>query len=321
MKLTRPIRTPLLTISTALALTASVALAAQGLLLGRIQAIPVAYTDAVRSDPATGVSYFTSGSTLFAYDLASWTPKWRVKLSDESYGAFDNSRDGKFVAVREGSTLALLNPKDGTRLRSFNVSTSYEGVRFSPDGKTLIVFGDGGVNVVDLKTGSIREIGDCTQADANSLEYSRDGRLVLAASCMSGVQVIDVASGKVVKEFETQKYVTSISKSGDSGAFLVTGTEGAFYLLPGSLDSVKTFTTDAADDTLSSALNADGNLAVLSDYGFLYLVDFKKQTLKGLQYMKEVSGQTSDLSFSRDGQTILVGHHDGISRFSIRDFR
>ncbi|WP_295817846.1 hypothetical protein [uncultured Deinococcus sp.] len=310
-----------LAVTTALTLASSFALAAQVKLLGKLQSIPVSHTDGVRSDPVNGVSYFTSGSTLFAYELATWKPKWQVKLSDAAYGAFDSSRDGKLIAIRDGNSLALLSPKDGARIRSLRVATSYEGVRFSPDGGTLTVFGDGGVNVVDLNTGAIREIGDCTQADANSLEYSRDGKRVIAASCMGGFQVIDVVSGKVVKKFETEKYVTSIAKSGDSGSFLVTGTENAFYLLPGSLDSVDAFSTDAAADTLSSALNGDGSLAVFSDYGYLYLVDFKKGSLKGLQYMTEVSGQTSELSFSRDGQTILVGHHDGISRFKISDFR
>jgi WD40 repeat protein len=104
-------------------------------------------------------------------------------------------------------------------------------VRFSPDGKSLASAGeDGTVRFWNAATGQIRWTVQEPKPPAYCVEFTRDGQTLLVGSNTPRVAVLDVRSGKMLRELPSrQEGVFSLAISPDSKT--IAGVEGRSILL------------------------------------------------------------------------------------------
>jgi WD40 repeat protein len=231
------------------------------------------------------------------------------------------SPDGKLLATttQDGTTLwdtATWKPA-GPPLRSSQ--GGWEGVDFSPDGRTLaIVGGKGRVELWDVATRrERRELTDPGAAALAVVRYSPNGRVIAAGGQEANhVTLWDAASGRVIARPITTNPpgggAQSISFSADSKRIAVPGARGTVGIW-----AVATGRRDGAplvigSDTVNAVLfSQDGRTLIASDgSGSVSMVDV--QTGRPIRPPLSVgSKDAGSLDLSPDGRLLAAGSYEG----------
>jgi WD40 repeat protein len=115
------------------------------------------------------------------------------------------SRDGRKMAVIDGSEIRLVEPRSGKVVRVLSAPEDvgrFDFVaRFSADGSRVIVSGDSGLRHLefDVATGNPSKVIECDKASARG--FSPDGRMALYASEEEGIRLFDRAAGKFITDW------------------------------------------------------------------------------------------------------------------------
>ena len=145
--------------------------------------------------------FTASDSTLFVWDVVTGKKvrehPWQIQEKPVSVWAVTVSEDGKMAATRGEKALHLWDPQTGNLLREIALLSEGDVLRFSKDGKTLVVASRGQwVSFWSVETG--KKIHSLPVAEQIvSLTFSSDGKTLVTASNESknstskdGVQVI-----------------------------------------------------------------------------------------------------------------------------------
>jgi YVTN family beta-propeller protein len=128
------------------------------------------------------------------------------------------------------SLLDLTNAPRQVGLKQIAVVKGPEGIDLSPDGSALWVAGrtpEGGISVIDPKTGSVARTIATTTKMANRVKFTRDGARVLVSDPMADqILVFDSASGEVVGKI--------VTASGPSGMIVAPDGKRVFVACAGA---------------------------------------------------------------------------------------
>ena len=109
--------------------------------------------------------------------------------------AFSTDPDLPLLAVGSGSTVEIIDPRDGTVLRVLRGHTgTVLGVAFSPDG-THLATDDRTARIWDTATGTTRTTLTGHDSTVTAVAFSPDGTLLATASDDGTTRIWDVASG------------------------------------------------------------------------------------------------------------------------------
>ncbi|MBW2700167.1 MAG: protein kinase [Deltaproteobacteria bacterium] len=116
------------------------------------------------------------------------------------------SEDDKILAVtgpeRQSGPIRLIDTKTGKLLRTLQTGmVPWQGVTFSPDGKTIAVAGHEKVLMLDVEQGKAKRGLDEPHRGMHKLVYSPDGRL-LAASAQDATHLWEAESGRLLASLD-----------------------------------------------------------------------------------------------------------------------
>jgi WD40 repeat protein len=176
------------------------------------------------------------------------------------------SSSGKKVLTICDSTLSIWSATDGKLVRKFKMTDFVTGYELNPDEtQVLSTSNDGVIRLHNILTGAL--ITKKTVTDLKSAMFHKNSRQVLIASAGSGLQLWDIASGKV-SDLVT---VAGNMKLGDINdartIFLFSTEEGEMSLFNmANNELIKTF--DLKESNLQGIhITADTQVIAILDYG------------------------------------------------------
>jgi WD40 repeat protein len=134
------------------------------------------------------------------YDIKTGSIIWSIYDEERGTGAAAISPDGRFIAVA-GNTLVLRSVDDGHVVREYAGAKSnvYSRLRFSPDGRLLVLASTEGLQVWDVETGVMLQtyagFGDWL-TDAS---FTADSTHVVASSIDKTARIIDLATNQEIR--------------------------------------------------------------------------------------------------------------------------
>lgn len=144
-----------------------------------------------------------SGTQVRCWDLSSSDPTWSdYELADSANRiALDPQGVNLVIATKQGG-LDLHDAKTGVRLKTLADSESVMGdPAFSEDGQWLAVTGGQAVSLYDMRSCEIAwKVKTGAWDDFQNVAISQDGKLVAAAGCLTGLQILD-RSGELLHKF------------------------------------------------------------------------------------------------------------------------
>jgi WD40 repeat protein/class 3 adenylate cyclase len=288
---------------------------------------------------STTLAFSPDGATL-AVGLANWSVSEaepvseQVVLLDPSTGKVEWQRpypvldgqlevqvaftpSGTLVTSAEQGTTDLWNPKTGEVVRRFPI-----GGRFalSPDGRQAALGinppdgGDGNpsVKLLDLTTGRVRSLQSLAAVTLMAtLQYTPDGRTLLAGSRDGDVRVWDISSGSITQTFASNSGGRTQIAIDPSGNTVVSGADDGSVIawdLSGRQTLGRTFSwsrpDDACPETPCFVANPAGTVMATDDVdGTIDLVDLR--TLKWYATLPGTKGLAANgLAFTPDDQLV-----------------
>lgn len=220
-----------------------------------------------------------------------------------------NLLHARVVDLRRGQEVADLLGLQGTSA----------GVRFSPDGETILAFGGA---VAELARRVERGFGEArlwraaagetartlrlTSRDVREVAVSSDGRFVAAGDRAGVVRVFELASGALFRELRGHDQPVVSVAFGDDPDMLLTATEGDVRLWHVTTGETSRKWGPGANEywsVVNAALRADGRQVAISraDRGG-FVAGF---SLEGAEEFR-VAGAAQFVSYSRDGRWLAV---------------
>jgi WD40 repeat protein len=148
----------------------------------------------------------THDGHLLLWDVQTGKELWHVEPVQEKgreyhFNGVDISPDGGTAAVMHNwSRIELHEVKTGKLLREFECHGSWEGPRFSPDGKELLCGTYRGSDTMlfwDVATGKLaRELQGDPKGEPDSFAVSADGKLLAIGGCDHAVHLWDLTTEK-----------------------------------------------------------------------------------------------------------------------------
>jgi len=185
-------------------------------------------------------------------------------------------------------------------------SSAVSSVSFSPDGRYIISRGTTDKNVIlwDAATGKEIRTFKIDSIHAPSASFSPDGRFIVCSDFLSGVSLLEIETGKVVRKIEN----ASLAVFSPDGHFLLFMSGKKLKLYEISSDKiVRAFQEDTGINTL--AFSPDGRFA-LSGNKNKTLKLWDVATGKPLRTFKGHEGPVSCIAFSPDGRYAISGSGD-----------
>lgn len=197
----------------------------------------VALTDGgfnVLADPGgTRVYVTTASGTLHVVDVATRQVLARVPVGAAANGlALDRAAGRLYVSSINAGTVTAVNTTTYAVERTYQVSAMPQRIALSADGKTLYVATEStGVEVVDVATGAGTGV-EGVRPGAVGLALSPDGQqLYVTYPPAATVQIVDVASRRVVNSLTNLASPRNVAFGLDGAAALVTGEGGVVYVI------------------------------------------------------------------------------------------
>lgn len=230
-----------------------------------------------------------SGNTATLWDSATGKPIRSFQASSPVSSAVFSS-DGQMVLTTDWNSAGLWDVSTGQLIRSFRGHTSeVRSARFAPNGRMMAIAGGGnaggnGVSLWETKDGKpVLRLGEPKEG-VSSLVFSRDSSLLLTGNYNGTANLWDSASGHLVRSFESRGgSFTCVALSPDSRYVVTAGF------------NAKTLLWDVSNGSQIRAFDPPIS------------VDSKK----GRPFERTA---VASLSFSPDGQFILIGTYDDTAR-------
>ena len=189
-------------------------------------------------------------------------------------------------------------------------------ITFSPDDRLLVVGGTGGVWVWETETGKLLSRFDYKNAGVYVVEQlilNSNGRLLAVNDPYSGIVVIDLNTGKLLREIDTN--VDDLAFSPDSRwlAVSMTISEGSRNIIIWDLFSgerVKIISVISPSVPMTIAFSPDGKLLASSDEYGTTLWD--TSNWEPVTKLSGRNSQVTHLVFSPDGRWLAASDADGI---------
>jgi WD40 repeat protein len=261
----------------------------------------------------------TSGELLYTLDDEGGY--YRISFSPDGSQIATAALDRvKLWDVESGQEIADITDQANDREKGGYGTGGAQDFAWSPDGRTLALATERGVNLVNLQTGAEIELStDGNQSQrGHIITFSPYGDLLAIASHKFGqgvVKVYDIDSYELLyslEEFE-DNMAFGIAFSPD-GATLATGWGNAWGFAPGGV-KIWDVSTGALIDEFSYerlatiynlAFNHEGNhLATISGEGIVDIWDMT--TGREVQHFEGTSGYGYAIAFSPDGKILAVG--------------
>jgi WD40 repeat protein/tRNA A-37 threonylcarbamoyl transferase component Bud32 len=225
---------------------------------------------------------------------------------------FALTADGRsLVTASETGELTWWDLQSQRKTRTLEIAAGYHALALSPDGRTAVVGLDGGIQLVDVRTGDERTARAGFTGSPNWLLFSPDGETVVSANQDGTVTLWDVGLATPTEtlrghSIDVQQPVFSsdgktlytVSVDGTAIAWDVAGNRG-----------VKRPFTFAHDRDLGGAegrFSPDGRLIAVGLEGKgIALWDARDLTPSGAPLL-ETGGEVKALAFSPDGRTLAA---------------
>jgi WD40 repeat protein len=237
-----------------------------------------------------------------------------------AFTAGDISPDGKHI-VTVMKTRGLVNIWDASSgekraLQTFALGSSSFGVKFSPDGSRIAVFGFHGSGWVLAATdlAIIAEIQDTTHV-AHNIVFSPDGQRVLVAKSMGTAHEFNAANGELLRTFRMPADLTDARYSPD-GSSIVMALGNRSVVVADVATGVTRFILNGHRALVASAsFSPDGQLIISASFdGTAKLWDATTGELRSTLWVH--NRPLADAAFSPDGQSVVVLGLEG----SVRQF-
>jgi WD40 repeat protein/tRNA A-37 threonylcarbamoyl transferase component Bud32 len=220
------------------------------------------------------------------------------------------------ITASEDGELAWWDLRSGEKTRTGKIAIGLHALALGPDGLTAAVGVEGGLQLIDLRTGTARPLAGARTGRPNWVLFSPDGETVVSTNVDGTVTRWDVESGTVSETLrghsnDVQQPVFSpdgetlytVSHDGTAIAWDMKGDRGLGR--PFRFTAGRTF----------SAVGLDGHPGEFSPDGRLIAVGLREQgiafwdarelTPAGVPLL-ETDGEVKALAFSRDGRTLAA---------------
>src|SRR5215470_4718281 len=263
---------------------------------------------------------FADGGRRLAVEVGGYILQWAlpqgrllatpIALPGNAGLVFYTAGGRQLVAVGNQRT-AVLETSTGRVVRSYSVGGSVAAL--SPDGTTM-VFGDaaGSVRFLDLPNGAITQSMSAHQGGVQAAGFTPDGKTAITSGNDGRTLLWDVAAHQVVRTFAGHAGAIWAQAISADGSTLYTGSDDGTAIawdLTGKRTFGTTFRAAASNpalDVWNVALSPDGRtLAVGATDGTVNLWDAR--SVRKIASFRAVPGAVAAVSFSADGQSLLVG--------------
>jgi WD40 repeat protein len=223
--------------------------------------------------------------------------------------------DGRSVVIAsDGGDLVWWNLRSRTPTRRLNIGSGQHALALSPDGGTIAVGVERGIQLVDTRSGAVRMAAGARAGDPTWLLFSPDGETVVSTSLDGTVALWDAESATLRETLRghsgaVQQPVFSpdggtlytVSHDGTAIAWDIGGDRG--------LGRRFNFTQDRAPwgyDGRPGSFSPDGRLVAVGLKGHgIRLWDPTHLTPVGAS-LSETGGQVKSLAFAPDGRTLAA---------------
>ena len=227
---------------------------------------------------------------------------------------------GSVVIASPDGELAWWDLRSGEKTRAFAIAKGYHALALSPDGRTAAVGIDGGIQVVDLRSGKVRTASGLVAGEPQWLLFSPDGETVVSTGLDGAVSLWDVETATPRETLRGHSAAVGQPVFSPDGATLYTASDDGTAIawdIDGSrrLGRPFRFTHDRAPDPLfdrhPGRFSPDGRLIAvgLKERG-IQLWDTTDLTRAGAPLL-ETGGEVKALAFAPDGRTLAAVTRDG----------
>lgn len=257
------------------------------------------------------------GGRLIIWNAARGTALRTIAARDGDIDTISVSPDGRLVlSAGSGSTLQLIDVASGRLVHSLERDGSYYySSAFSPDGRYVFA-GDshGDVGVWDVITGTLA--GELSgSGTTQSVVVSPDGRLMARATGdrfnvrSASVVVVEIASGRTVREFEGYGgFVTSLAFTPD-GRYLLAGSSHATAILWEVETGREVRALERSSEAVFSvAVHPDGEEVVSAGQAAVRMWDLRNGRLSRTLTGHEAT--VLSVAYSPNGERVVSGSWD-----------
>jgi len=265
-----------------------------------------------------------------ATDLRGWEWRylWQLCQGDESFTlhrypreiqALAVSQDGKVLAVREGSEVALWDVVAKRPLRELpNAAT--EALAFSPAGRLLAVgsrdaAGHPGIDLWEVSTGRLTKTLR-HEADVRSVAFSPDGKSLATFDNRGNIAVVELASGHTLTNFPVRPprhRPAGVAAFSPEGSRLAVGEDyGGIQILslgPGTNVQVQ---TQSREGTTALVFSPGAEVLAAAIGGTIWLCDTRSG--QPLAQWTNHTEWVNALAFTPDGGHLVSSSSDGTLR-------
>jgi RNA polymerase sigma factor (sigma-70 family) len=224
---------------------------------------------------ALGVAYSPDGKTLATHSTGryGWLAFWDAVKGEETWstcrnqdrlreegGAVAYSPDGKMIVAGFGAgiTMVFENRRLGKELGQIGGPTGRATLAISPDSKLLAIGGGGSIQLVELPTARVLRapFGQRGKNAITAMAFFRGDARIVAADGGKGLRVLDTATGKEERAFNSGDAVIALAASADGRRLATAGVGGAVVLWDSSGKQERRFSAGGSVNAL--AFSPDG---------------------------------------------------------------